>query len=245
MIVPGLSGKRALVTVAGRCLGRAIAAALTRSGALVAVNDLSRDVPNDLAGKAYLPADVGSHAEAVALAAAAEKALGGPLDILVNNAGILRDAMLAKMTEDDFDAVIRVNLKGVFNAGQAFVRALESAGRGGAIVNVASVSAYGNIGQSNYSAAKAGVIGLTHTWALELAKKGIRVNAVAPGLIDTDMTRGIPAPVKEKLAHAIPLKRLGQPQDVAAVVAFLSSDMAAYVTGAVVPVDGGASVGGL
>lgn len=245
MIVAGLSGKRALVTGAGRGLGRAIAEALARSDALVAVNDLSRDVPSDLVGKAYLPADVGSHAEAVALVAAAEKALGGPLDILVNNAGILRDAMLAKMTEDDFDAVIRVNLKGVFNAGQAFVRALESAGRGGAIVNVASVSAYGNVGQSNYSAAKAGVIGLTHTWALELAKKGIRVNAVAPGLIDTDMTRGIPAPVKEKLAHAIPLRRLGQPQDVAAVVAFLASDLAAYVTGAIVPIDGGASVGGL
>jgi 3-oxoacyl-[acyl-carrier protein] reductase len=163
----------------------------------------------------------------------------------VNNAGILRDAMLDKMSEDEFDAVVRVNLKGVFLCTQAFVKAVRTRGGRGSIVNISSISYHGNIGQTNYAAAKAGVVGMTKTWALELARHHIRVNAVAPGIMETEMTASIPEKVKEQMLARIPLKRMGRPEEFAAAVAFLASEESSYMTGHVLELDGGSSVGGL
>ena len=163
----------------------------------------------------------------------------GGLDVLVNNAGITRDATLKKMTGDQFDAVIDVNLKGVYLCTQAAVPHLEARG-GGAILNAASVVAHnGNFGQTNYVATKAGVIGMSKTWARELGRKGIRVNAVAPGFIATEMVKTVPEKVLGPLRDKTPLGRLGDPEDIAAAYAFLASDDAAFITGTCLNVDGG------
>jgi 3-oxoacyl-[acyl-carrier protein] reductase/2-hydroxycyclohexanecarboxyl-CoA dehydrogenase len=170
------------------------------------------------------------------------KAKLGRVDILVNNAGITRDSMLHKLSEEKWDEVIRVNLKGPFNMGQACAKLMMEQ-KYGRIVNLASVAWLGNIGQTNYSASKAGVVGLTRTWALELAKHGITANAIAPGFIDSALTQAVPPEVKEKFINRIPLKRIGAPDDIANLVAFLSSDASSYITGQCIQIDGGLSVG--
>jgi 3-oxoacyl-[acyl-carrier protein] reductase len=163
----------------------------------------------------------------------------GQIDVLINNAGILRDARLVKLAESDFDAVISVNLKGVFNCTQAVASHMIDRGSG-RIINTASVVAlYGNFGQTNYIAAKAGVIGMTKVWARELGPKGITVNAVAPGFIDTEMIAGMPADILASLVAKVPLKRLGSPEDVANAYVWLASDYASYINGTVISVDGG------
>lgn len=252
----GLQGKGALVTGAGRGLGRAIAVRLANEGAIVAVNDLKLEAAEEVAdvisrsgGKAHaFKGDVSDTSEVQRLVELAQSALG-PLSVLVNNAGIVRDALLTKMHSEDFDAVIRINLKGVFNCTQAFTKALLGRSKtsgtvSASVVNIASISYLGNVGQTNYTAAKAGVVGMTQTWALELARHGVRVNAVAPGLMDTDMARGVPEAVLSRLLTQIPLGRLGRPEELASLVAFLASDASSYMTGQVIHLDGGSSVGG-
>ena len=161
------------------------------------------------------------------------------IDILVNNAGIIKDAQLSKMEESDFDAVVAVNLKGVFNTTQCVTKHMVEQGSG-VVLNASSVVAlYGNFGQTNYVATKAGVIGMTKTWSRELGKKGIRVNAVAPGFIKTRMTEGIPDKVMAKLENMVPMRRMGEPIEIANAYLFLASDEASYINGHVLSVDGG------
>jgi 3-oxoacyl-[acyl-carrier protein] reductase len=245
-----LEGKKALVTGGSRGIGRAIAFELARQGADVAVNyarnaEAAMQVVTEietLGRRAVaLSADVGDFDQAAALVEAAVNALGR-LDILVNNAGITRDTLLLRMQEADWDEVLRVNLKGAFNTSKAAVRLMVRQ-RAGRIINVSSVSGLmGQVGQANYSASKAGMIGLTKSMAREFAARGITINAVAPGLITTDMTAALDEGLREQMRALIPLGRFGVAEDVAHVVAFLASDAAAYITGAVLPVDGGLSM---
>ena len=240
-----LTGKKAIVTGASRGIGLAIATELAREGADVAI--LSTSVKEDLAAKlsSELGVQVKSYACDVADSATVQTVFKqiiadmGTVDILVNNAGITRDGLLMRMKDEDFDAVIATNLRSVFLCTRAVARTMMG-NRSGHIVNVSSINALrGQAGQSNYAAAKAGVIGLTRTNAMELAARGITVNAVAPGFIDTDMTAKLGAEIREKYASQIPLGRLGQPEDVAKLVAFLASDDAKYITGQIIGVDGG------
>ena len=240
-----LTGKKAIVTGASRGIGLAIATELAREGADVAI--LSTSVKEDLAAKlsSELGVQVKSYACDVADSATVQSVFKqiiadmGTVDILVNNAGITRDGLLMRMKDEDFDAVIATNLRSVFLCTRAVARTMMG-NRSGHIVNVSSINALrGQAGQSNYAAAKAGVIGLTRTNAMELAARGITVNAVAPGFIDTDMTAKLGAEIREKYASQIPLGRLGQPEDVAKLVAFLASDDAKYITGQIIGVDGG------
>jgi 3-oxoacyl-(acyl-carrier-protein) reductase len=239
----------AIVTGSGRGLGATTALQLAREGASVVINDLNPESAAQTAAeveklgrKALISThDVSDYGQANDLVNQA-KGRFGRVDILVNNAGITRDGMLHKLAEDKFDEVIRVNLKGPFNMGQACAKLMIEA-KYGKIVNLASVAWLGNIGQTNYAASKAGVVGMTKTWALELARHGINVNAIAPGLIDSAMTQAIPADVKEKFIQRIPMKRVGQPQDIANLIAFLASDDAAYITGQCIQIDGGLTTG--
>ncbi|MBR2899120.1 MAG: 3-oxoacyl-[Fibrobacter sp.] len=240
-----LTGKKAIVTGASRGIGLAIATELAREGADVAI--LSTSVKEDLAAKlsSELGVQVKSYACNVADSETVQSVFKqiiadmGTVDILVNNAGITRDGLLMRMKDEDFDAVIATNLRSVFLCTRAVARTMMS-NRSGHIVNVSSINALrGQAGQSNYAAAKAGVIGLTRTNAMELSSRGITVNAVAPGFIDTDMTAKLSPEVREKYAAQIPLGRLGQPEDVAKLVAFLASDDAKYITGQIIGVDGG------
>jgi 3-oxoacyl-[acyl-carrier protein] reductase len=233
------------VTGASRGIGLAIATELAREGADVAI--LSTSVKEDLAAKlsSELGVQVKSYACNVADSETVQSVFKqiiadmGTVDILVNNAGITRDGLLMRMKDEDFDAVIATNLRSVFLCTSAVARTMMG-NRSGHIVNVSSINALrGQAGQSNYAAAKAGVIGLTRTNAMELAARGITVNAVAPGFIDTDMTAKLGAEIREKYASQIPLGRLGQPEDVAKLVAFLASDDAKYITGQIIGVDGG------
>ncbi len=245
-----LEGKTALVTGASRGIGRAIALELARQGADVAVNyarnaEAATQVVAEIEAlgrrAVALPADVGDFAQAAALVETTVSALGR-LDILVNNAGIVRDALLLRMQEADWDEVLRVDLKSAFNVGKAAARVMARQ-RAGRIINVSSISGLmGQVGQANYSAAKAGLIGLTKSMARELAGRGITVNVVAPGFVTTDMTAALPEDLAEKMRMLIPMGRFGAAEDIAGVVAFLASDAAAYITGAVVPVDGGLSM---
>jgi 3-oxoacyl-[acyl-carrier protein] reductase len=172
----------------------------------------------------------------------AVKARHGRIDVLVNNAGITRDARLQKMTEAQFDQVIDVNLRGVFHCAQAVADTMVAQGSG-VILNASSVvGIYGNFGQTNYAAAKFGVIGFTKTWSRELGPKGVRVNAVAPGFIETPILATIPEKVLDHMRDQVPLKRLGRPEEIASVYAFLASDEASYVNGAVLEVSGGMTV---
>jgi 3-oxoacyl-(acyl-carrier-protein) reductase len=245
-----LTDKIAIITGSGRGLGAATALRMAEEGAHVVVNDISAEAAKEVAarierlGRRAMVSthDVSDTAAANALVDEAKKTFGR-VDILVNNAGITRDSMLHKLTEEKWDDVIRVNLKGPFNMGQACAKVMME-NKYGKIVNLASIAWLGNIGQTNYSASKAGVVGLTRTWALELSRYQINVNAIAPGLIDTQMTQAIPAEVKEKFIAKIPMRRIGKPEDIAAIVCFLASDEANYVTGQCIQIDGGLTVGG-
>jgi 3-oxoacyl-[acyl-carrier protein] reductase len=242
-----LEGKVALVTGASRGIGRAIALELARQGADVAVNyagseAAAREVANEITklGRRSLVvrANVADSGEVEAMVKQTIEELG-KLDILVNNAGITRDNLLMRMKEEEFDEVIATNLKGVFNCIKAVTRPMMKA-RGGRIINISSVvGVMGNAGQANYVAAKAGVIGMTKSVARELASRGITVNAVAPGFIETDMTAVLSEDMKESLLGQVPLGRLGKPEDIANMVAFVASEKASYITGQVFHVDGG------
>ena len=242
-----LDGKTALVTGASRGIGRAVALRLAEEGARVAINyagnvKAAEEVKASVeaaGGTAILcQADVADSAAVEAMVAAVAKEFG-TIDILVNNAGITRDTLLMRMKDEDFAKVLDTNLKGVFYCTKA-VSKLMMKKRAGRIVNMASVvGLVGNAGQTNYAAAKAGVIGFSKSAAKELASRGITVNVVAPGFIGTDMTAGLPESVKEKMLTDIPLGRMGEPEDVANAVLFLASDQASYITGQVVNVDGG------
>lgn len=238
-----LKDKVALITGGARGIGRATAELFLKEGAAVAVADVDADEIAQVAAELGesclgLAMDVTSQASVSAGVEAVIQRFG-QIDILVNNAGIIRDASLAKMQEADFDAVIAVNLKGVYNVGQTVAGHMVARGQG-VILNASSVVAlYGNFGQTNYVATKAAVIGMTKTWARELGRKGVRVNAVAPGFIRTRMTEGIPDKVMEQLAAKVPMGRMGEPVEIAKAYLFLASDDASYVNGHVLSVDGG------
>ncbi len=239
--------KAALVTGASRGIGRAIALALAKKGYVVAVNyggsqAAAEDVKAEIeaaGGRAIVIQGDVSKAEDVDKVFAEIKKEFGRLDVLVNNAGITRDSLMLRLKEENWDAVIDTDLKSGFLTMKAAAPIMMKQKKG-AIVNIASVvGIMGNIGQINYSAAKAGVIGMTKTAARELAARGVRVNAVAPGFIATSMTDVIPEKIKEGMIHSIPLGRMGQAEDVANAVCFLASDEASYITGQVLKVDGG------
>lgn len=239
--------KNALVTGSSRGIGRAIALRLAKDGFNVMIN-YAGNVAKALEVKseceafgvkaATFQANIGNKEEVEALIKGTVDEFGS-VDVLVNNAGITRDNLMLRMSNQDFDDVIDVNLKGVFYLTKA-VSKLMFKKRSGKIVNITSVSGVtGNVGQANYAASKAGVIGMTKTVAKELASRGILVNAVAPGFIQTDMTVDLGDDLKTKIAETVPLKRLGQPEDIANMVGFLASEQANYITGQVFHVDGG------
>ena len=242
-----LDGRYALVTGASRGIGRAIALRLAAEGAAVALNfagnvaaaEAVRKEIESAGGKAILvPADVADETAATEMVEKTAEAFGA-IDILVNNAGITRDSLLLRMKEEDWDAVLNTNLKGVFHCSKAATKFMMKK-RYGRIVNLASVvGLVGNSCQANYAAAKAGVIGFTKALAKELAGRGITANAIAPGFIRSDMTDVLPDKVKETMLAGIPLGRAGEPEDVAKAALFLASDQAAYITGQVLTVDGG------
>ncbi|MGM9966761.1 3-oxoacyl-[acyl-carrier-protein] reductase [Rummeliibacillus sp. TYF005] len=242
-----LTNKVAVITGGSRGIGRAIALHLAKLGAKVVVNYSGSQTKaeevvseiEDAGGSAIAVQANVTDAEAVANLMKQAIENYGKLDILVNNAGITRDNLLMRMKEEDWDAVMNTNLKGVFLCTKAVTRQMMKQ-RAGRIVNIASiVGVAGNAGQANYVAAKAGVIGLTKTAAKELAARNIYVNAVAPGFIDTEMTEELPEQIKAQMLTQIPLAKLGKPEDVAKVVAFLASDEASYMTGQTLHVDGG------
>lgn len=239
-----LSGKVAIVTGASRGIGRGIALTLAREGATVIINDIgpADEVVKEIeanGGKAEAFCCDVTDFEAVKDFVAEVVKRYERIDILVNNAGITRDNLIMKMTKEDFDAVVGINLGGTFNCIKAVTRTMMKQ-RVGRIINISSVSGItGNMGQANYSASKAGVIGLTKSSAKELAARNITVNAIAPGFIDTDMTAVLPEAVKENAVAQIPLKAFGKIEDIAETVAFLASDKAKYITGQVICIDGG------
>lgn len=239
--------KTALVTGASRGIGRAIALALASKGFAVALNyagshDAAEAVKKEIesaGGKAFTVQGDVSKSEDVDRVFKAVKDEFGGLDVLVNNAGINRDALLIRMKESNWDDVIATDLKSDFLTTKA-AAAMMMRKRKGSIINISSVvGIMGNIGQANYAAAKAGVIGLTKACAKEMAARNIRVNAVAPGFIETAMTDGIPEKIREGMISSIPMGRMGQPEDVAKAVCFLASDDSSYITGQVLVVDGG------
>lgn len=242
-----LEGKKALVTGASRGIGRAIAIALAEAGADVAINYSGSEAAaaetaaavEALGRRAVIvKANVGKADEFDAMVKEVIEQLGA-IDILVNNAGITRDNLIMRMKEEEFDQVIETNLKGVFNGIKAVTRSMMKQ-RSGRIINISSVvGVLGNPGQANYVAAKAGVIGLTKASARELSSRGITVNCVAPGFIQTEMTDKLPEEMRQSLTGQIPLARLGDAADIANAVRFLASDAAAYMTGQTVHVDGG------
>ncbi|MBB5203500.1 3-oxoacyl-[acyl-carrier protein] reductase [Inhella inkyongensis] len=246
---PRFQDQVVLISGAAQGIGLASARLFAAEGARLALLDMNASALSEAVAQCQsLGAAVISQAGSVAerpvwdALVAAALAQWGRIDVLINNAGITRDARFEKMSEAQFDSVIDINLRGVFHGAQAVLAAMTTAGRG-VILNTSSVvGLHGNYGQTNYAAAKAGVIGMTKTWARELGPKGIRVNAVAPGFIATPMTAAIPPQVSEMLVERVPLGRLGQPEDIAQAYAYLASEAAAYVTGTVLEVSGGLSM---
>jgi len=241
-----LAGKVALVTGAAQGIGKAVALLLAQNGADIAVSDVNFEKAEETAKEIQA---LGRRAMAIKVDVAklddVEKMVGatlsqfGQINILINNAGIARDKLILRMTEEDWDAVLNINLKGTFNCTKAVVRHM-SKQKSGKIVNIASVvGEMGNPGQGNYAASKAGVIGFTKTIAREFAQRGINVNAIAPGYIETPMTDALPEKAKEELKRLIPMDRLGKPEDVAEAVLFLVSEASSYITGQVLNVNGG------
>ena len=245
-----LENKTALVTGAGRGIGRAIALALAEYGADVAVNysgskeqaeETVRQIIEMGRKAVAIQADVSEEADCVRMFAQAEEALG-PVDILVNNAGITRDGLAVRMSGEDFEKVLDVNLKGAFYCMKLAAKGMMKR-RYGRIVSISSISGVkGNPGQINYCAAKAGIIGMTKSLARELAPRGITVNAIAPGYIESDMTAVLPDKVKESVLSQVPLGRMGKPEDIAQAAVFLASDQASYITGQTLLVDGGMGI---
>ncbi|WP_308062527.1 3-oxoacyl-[acyl-carrier-protein] reductase [Clostridium botulinum] len=242
-----LTGKNAIVTGSSRGIGKAIAIKLAELGANVvlnyrsdinSVNEVVKEIESKGVKAVAIQGDISKFEDAKKIVDEAIEKLGS-IDILVNNAGITKDTLLMRMKEEEFDKVVEVNLKGVFNCTKHVVPIMMKQ-RSGKIINISSVVGLsGNSGQSNYAAAKAGIIGFTKSVAKEIASRGITVNAVAPGFIATDMTDVLSDKVKENIKNNIPLKRVGDAKDIANTVAFLSSDMASYITGQVISVDGG------
>ena len=242
-----LTGKVALVTGASRGIGQAAAIELAKAGADIIVNFIGNEAVAQetveaieaLGRKAIkIKANVGDADDVQAMVDEAH-ATFGHIDIHVNNAGITRDGLLIRMKDSDWDDVLNINLKGVYLVTKAVAKLMVKQ-RAGRIINMTSVSGVtGNVGQANYAAAKAGVIGFTKTCAKELAARGITVNAIAPGFIETAMTDVLPEKIKEGIAGTIPFGRMGQPEEIANVVTFLASDFASYITGQVLNVDGG------
>ena len=245
-----LKGKTALVTGGGRGIGKAIALKLAEYGADVAVNysgskaaaEETAEVIRAMGRRAVIiQADVSKEEECVRMFQEMEAALGG-IDILVNNAGITRDNLAVRMSEQEFEEVIDTNLTGAFFCAKIAGKSMMKAKKG-RMINISSISGVrGNAGQINYCAAKAGLIGMTKCLAKELAARNITVNAVAPGYIDTDMTAVLPEKVKEQVLSQVPMKRMGQPEEIAEAVAFLASDRSAYITGQTLLVDGGMGI---
>ncbi|MBO8166656.1 MAG: 3-oxoacyl-[acyl-carrier-protein] reductase [Kosmotoga sp.] len=243
-----LKGKVVIITGAASGIGRASAKKFCEEGAIVIACDLNEellkslvDESKGLAGEVVVKKLSVTDREAIKNLVEELKEKYGKIDGLVNNAGITRDALIQKMSEEDWDAVVDVNLKGVFNMTQFVAPVMLNQGHG-AIVNTSSVvGVYGNIGQTNYSATKGGVIAMTKTWAKEFTRKGanIRVNAVAPGFIKTPMTEKVPEKVIKYMEEKIPLKRMGNPEEIANVYLFLISDESSYITGQIIGVDGG------
>lgn len=237
-----LNNKVAIITGAANGIGYAAAERFIEEGAHVFVADF------DVESGAEAAKRLGSQATFVEVNVADRKSVKklvetvieqvGKIDILVNNAGITRDAMLSKMTEEQFQQVLNVNLSGVFNCTQEVLPHMIAAG-GGKIINTSSVSGvYGNVGQTNYAAAKAAIVGMTKTWAKELGRKGINVNAVAPGFTETEMVKKMPEKILEQMRSIVPLQRLGAPRDIANAYLFLASDEASYISGHTLHVDG-------
>ena len=241
-----LKGKVALVTGAAQGIGKAIALLLARNGADLVVSDINLEKAQETAREIQaierkalaVKVDVANLEDVERMVQAVLEQFH-QVDILVNNAGIARDKLILRMTEEDWDVVLDVNLKGTFNCTKAVIRHMLKQ-KSGKIVNIASVvGEMGNAGQANYSASKAGVIGFTKTIAREFAQRGINVNAIAPGYIETPMTDALPEKVKEELKRMIPLERLGRPEDIAEAVLFLVSASSNYITGQVLNVNGG------
>lgn len=246
-----LSGKVAVVTGGSRGIGKAVCLRLASLGATVIINYVSRSDAADAVAKEVV--DAGGQAgvyqfnvaDSQAVTEAFKNILAdyGRIDILVNNAGITRDGLFMKMKESDWDDVLNTNLKGAYNCIKAVNRPMMKQ-RSGSIISITSVIGFaGNAGQANYSAAKAGLIGLTRSLAKEFASRNITVNGVAPGYIDTDMTRDLPDAVKDIILNEIPMKSMGSPEDIAGAVAFLASDDARYITGQFIHVNGGMFMG--
>jgi 3-oxoacyl-[acyl-carrier protein] reductase len=241
-----LKDKVCIITGGGRGIGKETALTFAREGAKVVICDVDEGLGNQAlqdiqaagAEALFFKVDV-TNREQIKAMVDGTVARFGRIDVLVNNAGVTADALLVKMTEEQWDKVIAVNLKGCFNCTQAVVPKMIEQGKG-AIVSISSVvGLYGNVGQTNYAATKFGVIGMTKTWAKELGRKGIRANAVAPGFTMTEMTQKVPEKILDMMKEKTPLGRLGQPKDIANAILFLASDEADYVNGAVLPVDGG------
>jgi 3-oxoacyl-[acyl-carrier protein] reductase len=246
-----LDGKVAIVTGASRGIGRAIALSMASAGAHIVINyagneAAAKEVADEVAklGRQSLiiQANVANSAEVAQMVDETVKTFG-KVDILVNNAGITKDNLLMRMKEDEWDDVIAINLKGVYNCLKAVTRPMMKQ-RSGRIINISSVvGAIGNAGQANYVAAKSGVIGLTKSAARELASRGITVNAIAPGFIETDMTAKLGEDIQKSLLDQIPLQRLGKPEDIAHMATFLASEQASYMTGQTLHIDGGMYMG--